>query len=277
MLCEYGCGQKAKYKFKNGRWCCSDKAVKCKAVKERIGKKLKGIPIPKKILEKRKETCIKKYGVDNPSKKKEVNKKIKKSFYKKYGVDNISKLGSIKGKLRMSISQINEKYPFFSKIEEMRYNPEKPGEKEIQVHCKNHLCENSKEKGGWFTPTRSQFKARKDWLEREGRDLCYFYCSEECKNTCVLYGSKGIIHDIKEKVTPEEYQTFRKFVLERDNYICQYCGEPATDVHHERPQKLEPFFALDPDLAWSCCEKCHMKYGHKDECSTGNLSKKLCF
>jgi len=28
----------------------------------------------------------------------------------------------------------------------MRYNPDKPGEEEIQVHCKNHLCKNSKKK-----------------------------------------------------------------------------------------------------------------------------------
>jgi 5-methylcytosine-specific restriction endonuclease McrA len=76
--------------------------------------------------------------------------------------------------------------------------------------------------------------------------------------------------------TQEEYQQFREYVLERDNYKCQYCGQKAEHVHHERPQKLEPFFALDPDLAWSVCEKCHYKYGHKDECSTGKLANMVC-
>jgi hypothetical protein len=35
-------------------------------------------------------------------------------------------------------------------------------------------------------------------------------------------------------------------------------------------------FALDPDLAWSVCKKCHYKKGHKDECNVGNLSKMNC-
>ena len=78
------------------------------------------------------------------------------------------------------------------------------------------------------------------------------------------------------KYTNEEYETFRNFVLERDSYICQFCGDEATDVHHERPQKLEPFFALDPDYAWSCCKECHYEKGHKDECSTGNLAQIIC-
>jgi hypothetical protein len=42
--------------------------------------------------------------------------------------------------------------------------------------------------------------------------------------------------------------------------------------------KLQPFHALDPEYAWSCCEKCHYKKGHKKgtECSTGNLAAKIC-
>jgi len=47
--------------------------------------------------------------------------------------------------------------------------------------------------------------------------------------------------------------------------ICDGCGKEATH-----------FFKLDPDLAWSVCERCHYKYGHKDECSTGNLAQRIC-
>jgi len=279
-LCAYGCGKKAIYKFKNGKWCCSRSPSGCPEIRKKIGKPLRGKTISEKVIKKRKKTCLKKYGVDNPSKLKKTIEKIKKTCLKKYGVDNVSKLGKIKGKLRLSIRDIKKQYPFFSQIEEMRYDPDKPGEKEIQVHCKNHLCPNSKEKGGWFTPTKEQFKARKDWLENEGKDICYFYCSEKCKEECPLYQSKGgdPFKNIDIIYTQKEYQQFRKFILERDNYKCQYCGKKATEVHHERPQKLEPFFALDPDLAWSCCKKCHYKYGHKTgtECSTGTLASKIC-
>jgi hypothetical protein len=183
--------------------------------------------------------------------------------------------------LKNSIEEIKSRYPFFSQLEEMRYNPDKSGEKEIQVHCKNHLCPNSKEQNGWFTPTRIQFSERIRQLESEnGNGGSYLYCSEKCKEQCPLFNLKS--DPLKETETPytqEEYQQFREFVLNRDDYKCQYCGEKAKYIHHERPQKLEPFFALDPDLAWSVCEKCHYKYGHKTgtECSTGNLATQICF
>jgi 5-methylcytosine-specific restriction endonuclease McrA len=178
-----------------------------------------------------------------------------------------------------TIEDLKNKHTFFSKIEELRYNPNKPEEKEIQVHCKYSECFNSKEKGGWFTPKRSQLYVRISALENsECLDGYYFYCSEKCKQECPLY---RLHHDPNKKqdeitYTNSEYQTFRIFVLKRDDYICQFCGDKATEVHHERPQKLEPFFALDPDYALSCCEKCHYKKGHQDKCSTGNLARKIC-
>ena len=33
-LCDYGCGQEAKYQFKNGKWCCSNSHNKCSLLKE---------------------------------------------------------------------------------------------------------------------------------------------------------------------------------------------------------------------------------------------------
>jgi len=34
-VCEYGCGQQATYKFKNGKWCCSSNQMKCPAIIEK--------------------------------------------------------------------------------------------------------------------------------------------------------------------------------------------------------------------------------------------------
>ena len=28
-LCEYGCGQEARYQFKNGKWCCGESCNSC--------------------------------------------------------------------------------------------------------------------------------------------------------------------------------------------------------------------------------------------------------
>jgi hypothetical protein len=231
---------------------------------EEVRNKLKGRVRSKETLQKMSEVRKgKKLGSENPFFGRKHNNEVKKK---------ISYINSY------SIKKINKKYPFFSKIEEMRYNPDKPEEKEIQVHCKNHDCINSKEKGGWFTPTKSQLHERIRNLEKPlGTEGSYFYCSTKCKQECPLYGL--VFDPYKKNTNPyieEEYQTFRNFVLERDNYLCQFCGKKAEHVHHERPQKLEPFFALDPDFAWSCCKECHYKFGHKDECSTGNLAITIC-
>ncbi len=239
-------------------------------------------------------TNLKRYGVKNVSFLDSVKKKIveKNTGIKKSKISRLKMSKSHTGKVlterhknnisnssKYSLEYIDKKYKFFLKTEEMRYNPDKFGEKEIQVHCKNHLCENSKERGGWFIPEPSQIWERLRQFNT-GNDGSYFYCSEECKNKCSLYNLRpDYILNIKqtEKLhTQSEYQTFREFVLSRDKYKCQYCGKKADHVHHERPQKLEPFFALDPDFAWSVCKKCHYEKGHKDECSTGNLAKLSC-
>jgi len=269
-LCEYGCGQEAIYKQTNNKWCCCKFYSQCPEIR----KKNTGNKNKKFSTQHRKRISQKLEGKNNPN-------------YGKFGKENpfYGKHHNKTNKRKMavnkySIKKVKIKYPFFSQIEEMRYNPDKPKEKEIQVHCKNHLCENSKEKGGWFTPSRSQLAERIRQLEdKNGNGGSYFYCSEECKSICPLYNLKSDPFKLTEKpYNQEEYETFRQFVLERDNYKCQYCEKPATIVHHERPQKLEPLFVLDPDFAWSCCEECHYKYGHKTgtECSTGNLASKIC-
>jgi len=288
-ICEYGCGEEANYRMTNGKWCCENFYTKCSAIKKRNSEtnKLKQLGdknafFGKTHSEKTKEILrFKKTGKRNHTElwKRELAKKMtgeKNHFFGKTHNKKTKKL--ISRSKQLTISKIKNRYPFFSQIEDMRYNPDKPSEKEIQVHCKNHLCENSKEKGGWFTPTKTQFFERKRQLEsKDGQGGCYFYCSQKCKNICPLFNLIGDpFKDTSTLYNQQEYQTFRQYVLERDNYTCQFCGEEAIIVHHERPQKLEPFFSLDPDFAWSCCEKCHYEKGHKDECSTGNLAKKNC-
>lgn len=189
---------------------------------------------------------------------------------------------------QLTISKVKEKYPTFYKIEEMRYDPNNPGKNEIQFHCKNSICENSLEKGGWFTPTYNNFMDRVRCVESESTiyGSSHFYCSENCKQTCSIFNKSasqlikqdqinaGIIDE--SYYTSAEYQSYRKEVLQRADNKCEYCGKPAVHVHHSRPQKLEPFFSLDPDFGVACCKECHYKYGHRDECSTGVLSHTIC-
>ena len=332
MLCEYGCGQEAKYQFKNGKWCCSTNFKKCPNCKKKFsgknhpffGKK-HSLDAIKKIKKSTKgytpwnkgktgvyseETLLLmsisrqgkspwnkgKTGVyseeslqkmSNSSKGFLVTKQTRKKMKNAHKNRVIS--FSTRVKLRLSIKKIKAKFPMFSKIEKIRYNPDKPNEREIQVHCKNHNCPNSKEQGGWFTPQKQQIYERIACIENpNGYGESNFYCCNECKQECPLYG-KTVTQLIKEDqikagiinedlYTTEEYKVWRQEVLKRSDYKCEYCENDAKQCHHSRPQKLEPGFTLDPDFGVACCSTCHYKYGHKTgtECSTGNLANKVC-
>ena len=38
QFCDYGCGQEAKYQFKNGKWCCSNHSNKCPYYRKTVSK-----------------------------------------------------------------------------------------------------------------------------------------------------------------------------------------------------------------------------------------------
>jgi hypothetical protein len=314
QLCDYGCGQEAQHQLKNGKWCCSKSYNSCPTIRKKyskikIGKKTKPCSeeTKRKISNslKGKKTCphseerkrkisnsLKGKKTGSPSKEtrkkqrrsmkgkntgprsEETKRKISKSkIGKKTGPHSEERKRNIGKAQQLTLKDYKEKYPFFFKIEELREN--KNGE--IQGHCKNHKCKNSKEKGGWFTLTKKQIGDRKNCLENHGFDGSYFYCSQPCKDTCILYGVReDPFKNNNLPYTYAEYKVCRAVVFERENTLCEYCGEPATDMHHIFPVKKEPFFALDPDYCVACCEKHHYKYAHKDECSTGNLAKIVC-
>ncbi len=238
-----------------------------KKTKNKISKSLKGFNVSQETKNKISKT-LKGRKMSNTQKKQiSISNKYKKSF---------------------TIKQLQERYPTFSKIEGMRYKPSFEKEKIIQVHCKNHNCKNSKEKGGWFTPkNKDQFYNRIYAIEKNENNGMYFYCSEQCKQECSLFG-KTANQLIKEDqiraghienpwYNSQEYQIWRNQVFKLDNNKCVWCGEKATIVHHIIPQKTYPEFALDPENGLSSCQSCHMKYGHRDRwCTTGFLAGLVC-
>lgn len=42
MICEYGCGQEARHRFKNGKWCCNKSQNSCPNIKNKISEAEKG-------------------------------------------------------------------------------------------------------------------------------------------------------------------------------------------------------------------------------------------
>jgi len=264
-LCSYGCGQVAKYQFKNGKLCCRDHYTKCSINNRKIKENKKLTPIITT------ELCS--YGCGQVAKYKLKNGKLCCSEY-------LSKCPENRKNKKLTINKIKEIYPTFYKEEELRYNPAKSNE--IQVRCKYNKCKNSKENNGWFTPSSSQIHERIRHLEKPwGNDGGYFYCSNECKEKCDLFGLRSDPFKNKTQVsTYEERIIFRQEVLRRqkDEYgynSCEMCGSKENlQVHHEKPQKTHPGMTLDPDNGIILCKKCHYKIGHKKgtECSTGNLA-----
>ena len=289
-ICEYGCGQEAKHQLKNGKWCCSEKYQRCqnkrkeqsfirmnlpKKVKQNNGSKNRKRKTWEEIFGKEKSQKMKK------NKSEEMSGENHPLYNKKHSRSSIKKM---KMSSKMTIEKIKKKYLLFSRIEEMRYNPDKPEEKEIQVHCKYNECVNSKERGGWFNLDRTQLYERIRGVEKTGNDGNYFYCSQKCKSLCPLYGLKfDPFKDIKKVYTPSEINIFINEVLRRqkEEYKFNFCEKCYSiyklHIHHEKPVKTHPHLALDPDNGIVLCKDCHSKYGHKKgtECSTGNLANKV--
>ena len=131
---------------------------------------------------------------------------------------------------------------------------------------------------GMFIPKCTNVVHRIRFLEEKETCESRFYCSDKCKAVCPIFGQHKYPKGYKStfEYTKNEYKVWRSEVISRANDRCEYCGEYATEAHHIRPKKLEPFFALDPDYGLACCEECHYKYGHRDECNTAVISNTLC-
>ena len=355
MICEYGCGQEAKYQFKNGKWCCSSNHAKCNKIKELQRSKSTGRKIQElKLINEKNKKCKycnrsasykTKNGIyccsSNISKCRSNIKKQKKSYKKtsqklqpintnilceygcgklakfetklghvccseyisqctnvrkinkernlgrKHNKETLRKFRKIQSKNKLSISQIQNRYPLFAKIEEIRYEPGKEREKTIQVHCKNHNCINSKKQDGWFTPSKSSLNSRIYAIERinstQSLASHFLYCSYKCKVSCSLFNIKK---DPNDKIQKDNYikdeLIFKQEVLRRQrkelgNNECEICEcREDLHIHHEKPRKTHPHMILDPDNGIILCKKCHYKYGHRDECSSAMLSHKEC-
>ena len=150
--------------------------------------------------------------------------------------------------------------------------------KALGVKCHNSNCKK------WFVPKTTSVRNRLQSFKGQTTAQNNFYCSDECKEMCSTFNKRvypkgqNPNKQTERPYTSEQYQLYRKTVLERENYICEYCGARATEVHHEKSQKTDPMFVVDPDYGHAVCKGCHYKYGHKKgtECSTGALARKIC-
>ncbi len=274
VVCEYGCGREAKHQFRNKKWCCESHHSKCPKIKRKTLHKIpwnKGkVGIYKKeTIEKMKYSMKGRPGYWTGKKRdKKTIEKIKLNHANFYGQKNPNWKG---GYSQRNIPTYDS---FFDKLT-IEENPKKYQKDQTVLTV---LCTHCKKR---FIPSLKAVRERVRALNGKQHGEQRLYCSTECKYNCSIFNKHTVPQDHpkrEKKYTQKEYDIWRKEVLNRSNYECEYCGRKAIISHHSQPQKLEPIFVLDPDYGIACCEECHYKYGHKaeTECSTGNLANKIC-
>jgi len=132
----------------------------------------------------------------------------------------------------------------------------------------------------WFVPKLSEVKSRVCALNGTGTGECGFYCSQECKDNCEVFGKNPLSYINLDKIenfyTTQELSIWSQEVLKRAKNKCEICDKKAAHTHHIEPKKLMPALALDPENGLALCKICHYKFGHVGGCSTGSLASAKC-
>ena len=227
--------------------------------------------------EKHKHNKMKDYYKEryNKNKEKEALKSKKYHQINKIKINEQRKYYRIenKEKIKEACKKWNNKialYDNYSKklIDDIFVNIDDPNDL-LLVKCKN--CNE------WFKPTNNEVRCRVYALNTNDGCENNFYCSDECKNTCSIF-KKKLYREGENPNKERPYQDeWSKMIIERDNYECQICGSKENLVaHHIVPVKINDMLQADIDNGICLCSDCHSKYGHKDECSTGQLAKRIC-
>ena len=162
--------------------------------------------------------------------------------------------------------------------EKVRRNKEDPNIMEVKCF----KCDE------WFIPTLMEVRHRIEAVKGKEKGEQRFYCSDECKNSCSIYGKKPeqimkqdairagrlLWSELRREVQPE----LRQMVLERDEHKCIKCSDSNNlQCHHILPVNIEPLLSADIDNCITLCKECHVKV-HKeiDGCGLNQLYIEEC-
>lgn len=251
ILCDYGCGQEAKFKFKNGKWCCSKSQNSCPKIKQKnglsnIGKR-KGIVLSKEIREKISKTNIKnksQRGVKNPSWKGGYNKR-NLPLYDTY----------------------NNQLCFTEKTRRNSLD-----ENVLEVKCA--YC------GKWFIPKLHSIIDRIRSINSTTYGDHRLYCSYKCKKECPIYSQKKYPKGFKPATSREVQPELRQMRFEVDNYTCQRCKKHQDELnvalhcHHIEGIRWEPLESADIDKVITLCKTCHKEVHKQEDCGYSDMKCK---
>lgn len=204
------------------------------------------------MLEKRKNTNLKKYGVDHPMKTAGVVHNFKESCTKKYGVDSYSKTKEYIEKVKQTCL---EKYGV------THYNQTIEGKQKIK--------ESFIKKYGIDNISKLDSTIKKIKTTKKNRYDCEYYNNpEKTKRTCLTkYGVKSIL---------KHYLTRNKIQLKRKEKFINYL------FHGNRLEKMvTPLFSPEDftdvnKIYWFQCNVCGKKF--QDDLDDGLIPKcSVCF
>lgn len=238
---------------------------------------------------KQKETCLRKYGVDNALKLEEVQDKIKHTNLERYGVENVFASKEIQEKIKnTNINKYGVKNPILnSDIRDkayqtnlMRYGSENPfGSKEIQ----EKIRQTNLERYGVEVPTQNpeiHAKAVQTNLEKYGEVSYGVIWGKEHRGELSPTWKGGVAHHRVERST-HEYRMWRKAVFDRDKYTCRCCGDKSAKghpvilaSHHIKNWKDNPDCRYDVDNGITLCERCHLDF-HSQYGKSSNTKEQL--
>lgn len=181
-ICKY-CGNPSKYYggLKYSEYCC----LSCKSLNTRD--KAKNTSLKRYRVahytnrEKFKETCIKKYGVDNPNKNIDIKNKSKETCIKRYGVDNYAKTKECSNKIRQTcIERYGVDNIFKTKKSKENFRNYKTVEKIICTKKRNNTFNTSKLEEILYQYIKEKFPSvKRQYKDKEKYPWCCdFYIPE---------------------------------------------------------------------------------------------------
>jgi len=211
-ICDYGCGQEAKYQFKNGKWCCCKTYKSCPKVRERMSISHIGKPSG---MKGKVGSWSGKIGPMKDRHHTEEWKRTKSISY--FGENNPNWKG---GYCKNEIPFYDTYEPQLSFLEECRRNKQDQNILEIKcIYC-----------GNWYIPPLGSVWKRMETIKGQTTGENRFYCSDKCKQECSIYNQKKYPKGFKPATSREVQPELRQMRFKIDNYTCQRCKKHQSEL-----------------------------------------------
>jgi len=191
----------------------------------------------KEIVERRKETNIKKYWVDNPLKSKEIQEKRKNTNINKYWYENVSQNSEVKLKIKETFEK---KYEFWYPMKN----------KEISNKVKETLLNKTEEEKKEINEKKKETCIKKYWKNHTSKvdSIKNKFTNSILKRNYNIINSKLeeiVFHDI----TFEEYTNV--WVKKKINFECKKCNTKFKDyINYNWLPKCPKCFPYNWESQW---------------------------